>query len=336
VTPIPRTLVGGQPRNWRPGLVVLVLAVLPLITGCLVIETKTLVMVVPPDSRKVHMLYIYEGLSCLDNNSNSTVQKAVQSMESLKKDDLSFFIFNDGPAPPPDDPFLKHLRFEPLHFYVDPSRKRSLCAYRQVTIIDRNAFADLINEAISRGVREQFTQTPEEALDKIKELNRDREKILKQGDDLGMGALAKTVLTLTQIAEKFEPRSFESIKTAVAKETYPWLMFDKETIRLNVPITRGGAQRILDDSAVPAWTKELAALVEPVELEPGHRGLALVLGAKGKAVKLVYSDPRPHRGAHEADMIAGAQNPGPLMIKGKKANASLIIERFLEETRKKP
>ncbi len=325
---IERTVLARRPAF------LLLLAALPLLSGCLVIEKKSLVLVVPPDSKKMHLFYVYEGLSCLARPDGS-LDRAVRGLDSLKKNDLSFFILTDNGPPAADDPFLKHFRFQPLHFYKDPTRKRSLCAYRQVTVTDRDAFAKVVNEAISKAVREQFTQTPEQALENVKQLNKERDKNQEQADNLGMGALYKAATTLAQIAEKFDKRSFEAIKTAVAKDTYPWLMFDKETLRLNVPITRGGAQRILDDSSVPDWMKELRALVEPVDLEPGVRGLALVLGARDKAIKLVYSDHRPVVAEHEDAMLRAAGNPGPLMIKGKAAGAAQLIERFLEDIRKK-
>src|SRR5688500_30173 len=103
--------------------------VLPLFAGCLVIERKTLVLVLPPDSRELHLYYLFEGISVLEH-SESNLATAEKQLKNLGNDDLSFFVNGslEVAGPRRDDPILKLFRFEPIRFYRDPTRKRQLCA----------------------------------------------------------------------------------------------------------------------------------------------------------------------------------------------------------------
>jgi hypothetical protein len=110
-----------------------------------VIEQKTMVMIVPPESNEIQMCYVFEGMS-VEEDSNST--QAQLHLKSLKNDDFSFFVEGTGK----DSPLLQHCRFEKLRFFVDPERKRSLCADRRMTILNRTEFAKLLNKSISESL----------------------------------------------------------------------------------------------------------------------------------------------------------------------------------------
>lgn len=316
----------------------LVLTALPWLSGCLVIEKKTLVMVVPPDSREVRMYYVFEGLSCL-NGDNATLDRARRGLDALKKDDLSFFIFSESATEPQENPLLKQMRFEPLRFYTDPARQRTLCADRKVTIVDRKAFAQILNDAISDAVRTSMPESPEEALANIKELNKQAEQNRKSADEWGMGPLVKAVLGLALMAEHFDKPSLKRIKESVARESFPWIEFEPEALRLTVPVTGGCARRIAEDPLVgQAALKELRTLVEPIDLDVNFKvgRLSLVLGAKGKPIRLTYPDGRANQPDHEADMLRHVDHPRPLKIGGKPARAEQLIEQFVREATKKP
>src|SRR5258707_7919514 len=159
-----------NPRPFRSMRRLSVLAfLLPLITcvsGCLVVEKKTLVLIVPPDSQEVRTCYAFEGLSVLQHK-DSTVAGAKADLDDLGKDNLHFFV--TGLADPsPDDPLLKHLRFDRLRFYNDENRKRSLCADRKVTITDRDQFAAALNAYFSEASLAGGDLTPAQLQDEIK------------------------------------------------------------------------------------------------------------------------------------------------------------------------
>lgn len=205
-------------RHWL--VCALACLTLPWLSGCLVIEKKTLVMVVPRDSKEVRMYYVFEGLSCLRGN-NASLDKAKTDLEGLKKDDLSFFVFTGNTVANPDDPLLKQMRFDPLRFYTDPARKRSLCAERKVTIVDRDAFARFLNEAISAEVRTNMPDDPEVALDNVKRLIKEATENKQAADELGMGALVKAFLGLALMAENFDRPSLRASRSPSPRGVSP-------------------------------------------------------------------------------------------------------------------
>src|SRR4051812_40874967 len=113
-------------KRWLPFCAV----VLVCSPGCLIIEKKTMVLAVPPDSKEVRMYYVFEGLSVCAGGDRP-LDRARRGLTGLKKPGLSFFIQPPEEAPPSptkeDDPVLKHFRFQDLRFFLDPSRKRQLC-----------------------------------------------------------------------------------------------------------------------------------------------------------------------------------------------------------------
>src|SRR5260370_40385647 len=91
------SLMTPQPspiRNPRPfpsvrrlSVLALLLPLFTSVSGCLVIEKKTLVLIVPPDSQEVRMYYAFEGLSVLQHK-NSTLAGAKAAPDDLGKDKL--------------------------------------------------------------------------------------------------------------------------------------------------------------------------------------------------------------------------------------------------------
>src|SRR4051812_27344335 len=69
----------------------LTLVALPWLSGCLVIENKTKVIVVPPDSKEVRMYYVFEGLSCLNDSGTDkrSLERAKIGLKALQKEDFS-------------------------------------------------------------------------------------------------------------------------------------------------------------------------------------------------------------------------------------------------------
>src|SRR5690242_587676 len=113
-----------------PRRLLLLLGLLPLLSGCLVIEKKTLVLVIPPDSQEVRMYYLFEGLSVLDGNSSS-LMTAKNQLDSLKRPGFGFFALAEADH---KDPVLENFRFDDLRFFIDSSRERRLCADRRAVL----------------------------------------------------------------------------------------------------------------------------------------------------------------------------------------------------------
>jgi hypothetical protein len=79
----------------------------------------------------------------------------------------------------------------------------------------------------------------------------------------------------------------------------------------------------------------MQTLIEPLELEAGDDGLAVVLGKKGQAIRLTFSDTRHHVPAAEPSLARYAGSPRALMLGDKPANADRLIEQFIAEETKK-
>jgi hypothetical protein len=313
--------------RWR---LLLLLALAPLLSGCLVIEKKTLVLVIPPDSKEVRMYYVFEGLSVLDGNS-SNLQQAKAELDNLKQPGFGFFVTGAADS---KNPLLEDFRFDDLRFFVDSSRERRLCADRRVLLLKRDKFARLLNGSIQEGLKEKLSRSVEEVQEDIRQLNKEVSKpeTADTANGMGMGALLKVIRGLGQIALKFDAPSIRRLRAAT-NEDFQWVRFEKDTVRLVLPITQECAQKILADRDIVAWVKEMQTLVEPLSVASRPEGLALVLGKS--PIRLTYTDPRKHNDNHERDLFEHVGSPDPVFLRGKKASAETLIKEFIAEAKKK-
>jgi hypothetical protein len=315
----------------------LLLALLPALSGCLVIEKKTLVMVVPPESKEVRLYYVFEGLSVLDDR-NASLNQANDQLENLRRDDLSFFV-NGYDALPRDDPLLKHFRFEPLRFFRDPTRARQLCADRRAAIADRAQFAKDLNAWLTDMIRNKYNGDVAQIQD---EIERDREQLKgkdaqRTADAFGMRPLMKAVQGVLDLAAEFDADSLRKVKRASeAGEGFPWLRFGPETLRVVFPVTPDSARRIARGPVAEKWVKEMQTLVTPIGLEVSDEGLVIVLGGPGKPIRFTCADPRPYQKDREEALLRCAGIPQPVLIDQKPQSAEMLVERFIAESKQKP
>ena len=100
----------SRPASARWLAPVLLLGLVPGLSGCaaprggLVIENKTLVLVIPPGSREVEMYYVFEGLSV---SGDGEPGRAERQLAGLKEPGFSFFLPAEQPS---NSPLLKHFR----------------------------------------------------------------------------------------------------------------------------------------------------------------------------------------------------------------------------------
>jgi hypothetical protein len=314
----------------------LLLALLPALSGCLVIEKKTLVMVVPPETKEARLYYVFEGLSVLDDR-NASLNQANDQLENLRRDDLSFFV-NGYAVLPADDPLVKDFRFEPLRFFRDPSRGRQLCADRRAAIPDREQFARDLNERVTNVIRNKYTGDVKQIQ---QEIERDREYFKGKdaqntADAFGMRPLVKAVEGVLDLAADFDADSLKKVKDAAeARDGFPWLRFGPETLRVVLPVTQGCAKRIARGPEAEKWVKDMQSLVTPLRLEAGADGLVIVLGEPGKPIRFTFTDLRPYQKEREGALTRCAGDPKPLLIDQKAQSAETLVERFIAENKKK-
>ena len=301
-------------------------------SGCVVIEKKTLVLVVPPDSNDVHLCYVFEGISVLDHKE-STLPRARTDLDDLKKDDFGFFVAG---GTGPDNPLLRHCRFEPVRFFTDPGRQRPLGAVRRMTIRDRDEFAKDLNRSLSEVLAASFRPDAREVLAEIKRVSEDlkAEKTRKEVDGLGLGPLLKSAEGVLDVAADFDLESIGRLKAATT-DGFRWVRFEPDAIRFVIPATVEHAKKTVASPKAKNWLKEMRTFVEPIDLEAGDDGVAIVLGKKGQAIRLTYADPRPHRPADEAALAKHAGSPEAIRIDGKPATADRLIEQFVAEKSRK-
>src|SRR5262245_54792112 len=94
----------------------LALGLAPLVAGCqgLAIEKKTLVLVVPPESKRVWVYSVLEGLSVTGDN----LPRAVEDLKRLREPGLSFFP--EVELYPAEKPFPeRYFEYDELRFFLD-------------------------------------------------------------------------------------------------------------------------------------------------------------------------------------------------------------------------
>jgi hypothetical protein len=296
-----------------------------------VIEKKTMVMTVPPQSNEIHLYYVFEGISVLDGRG-STLRVAQSYLDDLKEDDFSFFVGGSLK----ESPLLRHCRFEKLRFFVEPGRKRPLCADRRMTILNRGEFGKILNKSISEGFSEDCRRLDEK---EIQREIREGGDLLKEestrgaANDFGMGPLLKAEEGFVKIAEDFDLPSIKRLKAAV-EDGFRWLRFEPDTVRLVLPATPECARRIAAGPKAKDWIKEMRTFVEPIDLQTCDEGLAIVLGKKGQVIRFTYADPRPYRPSEERALARYAGSPKAIILDdGKAANADRLIEQFIKAPR---
>jgi len=301
-------------------------------SGCVVIEKKTKVMIVPAESNEIHVYYLFEGISVLEHRQ-STLRSAQGDLDRLKEDDFSFFV----PGTDKGSPLLQHCRFEKLRFFIDPERERSLCADRRMTILNREEFAKILNKSISEWLAREFLRQDEEEIQAA--IRKECDELRKEGNrtaanDWGMGPLIKAAEGVVELADGLDLASIKQLNAA-AKDGFRWVRFEPDSVRLVLPATPDCAKRIATNPKSKLLLTEMRTFVEPIDLKSGDDGLAIVLGKKGQAIRLTYTDSRPHRPSDEMALAKYAGSPKAIMLNGKAASANRLIERFIAEKTKK-
>jgi hypothetical protein len=312
--------------RWRS---LALLMFLPLITGCLVIEKKTLVLMIPEKSKEVHLYYVFEGLSVLRHNK-STLEKAVANRRTLEANRLNFFIGGTEL----DSPLLKFVRFEDLNYYLDPNRERKLCAERRVTITDRTKFVKELNQLLSDylNTRSDIELQVDHFRLSIRSAIKDREQN-KQGpsDELSFGALTETFYAMNLLLNELDDESLKRVLVA-AQERTDWIRLDNGTIQILLPATPECAQKICSGEFAKKWPKELKSFVSPLELKATKEGILIVIGKKGQPIQFQFTDTREYQKELEPQLIQSVGKVDPILINDKPANGKQLIERCIEET----
>ena len=321
-------------------------------SGCVIAERKTLVLVIPEKSKKVEMFYVFEGISASEkttgpfsNGTDVTLMNAQTSLNDLKKDPLGFFA----------QPGLSALIFgwnyqrncfkSDLVFYLNPTRERRLCAYREVTILDRNKWIDEASDSpiikqfgdnFSNQAKTRTAETLRESLADISERLQEKESkdlVEKNLSAFGVVAFTPAILGLARLAAGLDVASVELVREA-AQKNFPWIRIEDARIEIRIPATKECAKKIVADPKSAKLVDELKSFVTPLSFEAVEEGLCLVIGKKGHAIRLSYADSRPYQKKLEADLIWHAGSPEPLSINGMQANADRLVERFLANVTK--
>jgi hypothetical protein len=195
------------------------------------------------------LYYVFEGLSVLGNNQFGGLDDAAKQLEGLQANNLNFFV--SGDLSPPDVALMRHFRFGPTRFFLDPSRVRKLCVERRATVVDRKQFADALNELVCGSLNRGLGgQTEEQILAMIEQekkaaLDQNNLEIARAG---GAGPLLKALQGLADIAGQFDKDSVGRIRDR-ADAGFAWLRFEPETVRVVVPVTAACARNVVRDPA---------------------------------------------------------------------------------------
>lgn len=304
------------------------------LSGCLGIEKKTLILIVPKDSKTIQMYYVFEGLSVLKENlwqQKEPLATAKEQLTNLKLPNISFFL--NGSVAQNEDPSVKKLiKFQELRFFRDQTRERPLCAEREATLLDRSEFAKQLNKEITNAIKFKTDQPIEEFQAELQKSRTElkKEQMIALVRAFGAEPLLNTADSLMELAEQIDKDSLEKIRTtATAEDGFEWVRFEPGVIRFVIPATADNAKQMVDNPKTDQWIKQMQTLVNPIRLEANQEGLSIVLGEQGKPIRLTYTDTRKSLPKHEQELIQHAGDPKPLLINGKAATAKNLIEAFV-------
>ena len=316
--------------------------ILPFESGCLVIERKNLVMVLPPESKTIQLYYNFEGLSVLNSN-NSSLDRAKQSLISLSQDGPHYFstlqVFGldiEG-------------QFEIPRFYLDPGRKRQLCMDQRATLANRDLIAISLNKTLLRYGDLTNDLNAEQLFQQIREANKALEdpelveELRKKTDEVALfNDLIDPGIILVRIARDLDVKSLERLILVLRRgvpdqnppRAFAWFRFEDDCLRLILPVTQECAGRIVRNPKTREVCRAIEPFVSPVSIETHKDGLAITLGAGGKPIRFSHKDNSAWMPDQEAAIIREAGNPTVLMQGNKVANSERLIEEFLIEVSK--
>jgi hypothetical protein len=294
-------------------------------TGCLAVEKKTLVLVVPPNSKEIHCYHVFEGISVAEQK-DATLARAKAEINALKEPHFSFFGINIEKGSPLSD----ICRFEKTRFFVhpNPTQKRPLCMDRRFTITDRDAFAKLANQNLSAELNKNFQENSDEKFQQeIKKARADLEKEAALGS---MGPFLKAVTGLLDLTDELDLASIKKLRSS-AKDGFRWIRIEPSQIHLAIATTPAYAKRVVSSPLAKDWLKGMRSFVEPIDLRANDEGLLIVLGKQGKAIRFRHEDKRAIRVEDENALAAHAEPASLIVLEGQAMTAEKLIDRFLKE-----
>lgn len=320
--------------------------VLPLLAGCVVTETRTIVIAVPKATTTVEVYAVFEGVSVRagDEVQRATDREALATAKTYlgnfaRKHPL--FLFADTL---PDEVFTRELKgdwagtdalgpttYGPFRYYLDATRKRPLCADRRMTFRDRAAVEKKLNPLLSE-LMADFVRTPDALRNNLRDLegilaDRERRKLV---DLLGLGPFVEPLRALLKVAAQFDDEAVKGIHAAATRdgEAFRWLRFEPDGIRIVLPAPAALARTIAEADDTHRAVTELRGFVSPVTVAPTADGLAFVFGNATTPMTLRYTNPLGHRPQLEQAILEAAGNPGPRVLDGKAATAAELVRRF--------
>ena len=306
----------------KNAILVFILIGLIALAGCnqLVIEKKKLLVSVLPDSNEVNLYYVYEGISLRDKNKWS-----VSDISALRRSDFSFLPSGSRTA-------LELCKFERLRFFVDPDRKRQLCADRRMTIRDRSKFAEVANRACNEAIIKATMDLDESAIKNLLKENRDKWVKNRPAFEAFFPTPSLQYITgLLEISEQYDVDSIKQIVDA-AHADFRWFRFESYSFRIVLPATAECARRIATAPSSIEWLKSMRSDVSPIALIESDEGLVIVLGSKDKVICLNYTDNGRYDPAGETRILQLAQNPGPIIFNGKAESTDSLADKFVFES----
>jgi hypothetical protein len=299
-------------------------------THCLAVEKKSMVLIVPANSKEIHAYEVFEGISVADDK-NPQLERAKGEINALKEPKFSFFASGEKGSP-----VLKVCQFEKSRFFLhpDPACKRPLCMDRRITITDREQFFKLVNQSIMTDLAESARQqTDQEFLNEIKQFNAKAAKEKATDSTDALPALV-AMLALVELLNDIDLNSVKRLRKS-AKDDFRLLRVESGQILVVLPLSPECANQVAISPKTKVWLKDMRLFVTPIELRANDDGLAIVLGKQGQPIRFTHIDKRPIHAADENALTAYAGAASPIVIGGTAMTGERLIERFIAEKMRK-
>ena len=148
---------------------------------------------------------------------------------------------------------------------------------------------------------------------------------------MGIVPLANTLVGVLEIIDQFDAGSLVLLREAAKKKDYQWLRFEPGRARIVLPATPERAKKISSDPKTRAWLKEMKSFVSPIDVEADKEGLSIVVGKKGEVIRFTHADDRKFSSDYDDKLAKYAGSPMPILIDGKPAKATSVIDQFIKD-----